>query len=106
MNMRVSMVAVVVDDYDRAIEFYRDAMGLSLIEDTQMGGGKRWVVIGGASGARLLLAKASGDAQQAAIGHQHGGRVGFFAETDDFAAAHERMIAHGAKFLEEPRHEP
>ena len=103
--MRVATVALLVDDYDRAIGFYRDAMGLALIEDTDMGGGKRWVVVAGEGGARLLLAKASDDAQRAAIGYQTGGRVGFFLETGDFAEAHERMIAHGAKFLEAPRHE-
>lgn len=103
--MRVATVAVLVDDYDRAIGFYRDALGLTLLEDTDMGSGKRWVVVGGDGGARLLLAKASGEEQRAAIGRQAGGRVGFLLETDDFAAAHERMIRHGAKFLEAPRHE-
>lgn len=63
------------------------------------------VVMTGAGGARLLLAKADGDQQRAAIGNQTGGRVGFFMQTDDFAADHSRMIAAGVTFLEQPRHE-
>ncbi len=105
---RLATIAVVVRDYDEAVAWYRDRLGLDVVEDTDMGEGKRWVVVAPSSGvgARLLLAKASGEAQQSRIGNQTGGRVGFFFETDDFARDHARMIAQGIVFREEPRHEP
>jgi predicted enzyme related to lactoylglutathione lyase len=106
MSLKVATVTLVVDDYDHAIAFYRDVLGLDLIADTQLGGGKRWVAVAGAGGARLLLAQADGDSQAAAIGNQTGGRVGFFLETDDFEQDHARLVAAGVKFLEAPRHEP
>ena len=105
MTVRVAMFTLIVDDYERGIAFYRDALGLRLIENTDMGDGKRWVVLEGAGGSRLLLAKAVGAEQSAAIGRQTGGRVGFFLETDDFARDHAAFLAHGVKFLEAPRHE-
>jgi catechol 2,3-dioxygenase-like lactoylglutathione lyase family enzyme len=105
MVASVVMFTLLVDDYDRGIAFYRDALGLELLEDTDMGGGKRWVVLSGPNGGRLLLAKASGDRQQAAIGNQAGGRVGFFMETDDFERDHAGFIAKGVTFREAPRYE-
>lgn len=105
MAVSVQMFTLVVDDYDRGIAFYRDALSLALIEDTELDGGKRWVVVGGAGGARMLLAKATGDRQQAAIGNQTGGRVGFFLRTEDFARDHADFIARGVTFREEPRYE-
>ena len=105
MSLSVSMVTLVVDSYDRAIGFYRDVLGLSLLDDTDLGGGKRWVVVGGATGLRLLLARAVDAPQRAAIGRQAGGRVGFFAETDDFAAEHARLLALGVTFHGPPRYE-
>jgi len=105
MTARVAMTTVLVDDYDRAIAFYRDALGLALLADTDMGGGKRWVVVSGPAGGRLLLARAVDEPQRAAMGRQAGGRVGFFMETDDFAADHARFVARGVQFREAPRHE-
>jgi len=102
----LSLVALVVPDYDDAIRFYVDAVGFTLVEDTDRGDGKRWVVVSpGARSAALLLALAVDDRQRAAIGNQAGGRVGFFLQTDDFAAAHTRMLTAGVEFLEFPRHE-
>ncbi|MEU2157274.1 VOC family protein [Streptomyces sp. NPDC019396] len=105
---RIALAALVVRDYDEAIAFYRDALGFALVEDTDRGGGSRWVVVrpGDGGGTDLLLAKAAGEAQLAAVGAQTGGRVGFFLYTDDFARDHARMAAAGVRFLEEPRHEP
>ena len=99
-------VALVVRDYDEAIDFYVDKLGFILTRDDDMGGGKRWVVVTppGSQGG-LLLAKAVGDAQIARIGDQTGGRVGFFLHTDDFDGDHARMSAAGVKFLEAPRRE-
>ena len=106
MTASVAMFTIVVDEYERGIAFYRDALGLTLVADTDMGGGKRWVVVAGPAGSRVLLARADGAPQRAAIGNQSGGRVGFFMETDDFTRDHAAFIARGVRFLESPRHEP
>jgi len=104
--MRLSLTALLVRDYDEAIDFYVRKVGFDLVEDTDQGGGKRWVVVRppGSDGA-LLLAKAVGDQAQR-VGDQAGGRVFLFLETDDFGRDQGRMAAAGVRFLEEPRHEP
>lgn len=101
------MVALLVRDYDEAIAWYRDALGFALLEDTDRGGGKRWVRMAPAGNAAfsLLLARAATPEQQAAVGDQHGGRVGFFLHTDDFARDHARLSGTGAVFEEAPRRE-
>jgi len=104
---RLALVTLVVGDYDEAIKWYTDRLGFRLVEDSALGGGKRWVVVappGGGTG--LLLAKGIGETQTAAIGAQTGGRVAFFLHTDDFARDHAAMAAKGVKFLEAPRDEP
>ena len=108
MAQQLSTVALVVPDYDLAIAHYCGDLGFDLIEDTDRGGGKRWVLVAppGSVGAQLLLAKADRPTQEAAIGNQTGGRVGFFLDTDDFARDHQRYLAAGVYFEEEPRHEP
>ncbi|MFC4859320.1 VOC family protein [Actinophytocola glycyrrhizae] len=101
----LGLVALLVRDYDEAIDFFTGALGFTLREDLPQGD-KRWVVVdppGGQTG--LLLARAVGAEQEARVGDQHGGRVGFFLNVDDFAAAHSRMIAAGVRFEEEPRTE-
>ncbi|MFF6880577.1 VOC family protein [Streptomyces sp. NPDC012474] len=106
---RIALVTLVVDDYDEAIRFYTDALGLRLAEDAPRPDGSRWVVVEPGTpgaGTGLLLARAEGEAQAARVGDQTGGRVGFFLHTDDFARDHTRMAAAGVIFLEEPRHEP
>jgi catechol 2,3-dioxygenase-like lactoylglutathione lyase family enzyme len=107
MSAHIAMIAVVVRDYDEAIAWYRDALGFVLLEDADQGGGKRWVRMAPAGNAHfsLLLARATTPQQTAAIGNQHGGRVGFFLHTDDFARDHARLAAAGAHFEEAPRHE-
>ena len=104
----IGLMTLVVDDYDRAIDFYVRAVGFELVEDTPMEDGKRWVVVRppGDGGAGLLLARAANAAESARVGDQTGGRVAFFLDTGDFAAQHGRMVAAGVVFLEEPRHEP
>ena len=103
---RLALFTLLVPDYDAAIAFFPGPMGFTLIEDTDMGEGKRWVVVGGADGGRLLLAKASNDAQCAAVGQQFGGRVGLFLETADFTATHTALSEAGVLFAESPRSEP
>ncbi|OSQ30584.1 VOC family protein [Thalassospira sp. MCCC 1A03138] len=104
----IGLVSLVVADYDDAIDFYVNKVGFELIEDTDMGNGKRWVIVGpkGARESLLLLAKASGETQTAAIGNQTSGRGGFFLNTDDFARDHALIKKAGVQFLEEPRYEP
>lgn len=107
MTQSIATIALVVKSYDEAIAFYHDALGFDLAEDTPLDGDKRWVVMApaGKSGARLLLARADGPIQEAAIGNQAGGRVMFFLETEDFAGDYARMLAKGVQFLEAPRQE-
>ena len=108
MTTSIATITLVVADYDAAIGFYRDKVGFTLFADTDMGDGKRWVLVGPADerGARLLLAKADNPAQHAAIGNQTGGRVMLFLETDDFARDYQAMLDRGVIFREAPRHEP
>lgn len=105
MNRRIGAVTFVVRDYDEAIVWFANALGFSLIADTPLCDGKRWVLVGPATGTPLLLAKADGPEQAAAIGNQAGGRVAFFLHTDDFSRDHARMTAAGVTFREKPRHE-
>lgn len=104
--MRLSLTALLVRDYDEAIDFYVGKAGFDLVEDSDMGGGKRWVVVRppGSEGG-LLLAKALGE-QAETVGRQGGGRVWLFLQTDDFGRDQGRMAAAGVRFLEAPRHEP
>jgi len=101
----------VVSDYDPAIRFFVDVLGFELVEDspalTNDERPKRWVVVrppGAQTG--LLLARADGDDQAAAVGRQTGGRVGFFLQVDDFDAAFARMTGAEVQFLTVPRDEP
>ena len=109
--MHLELFSVVVDEYDAAIEFFVDALGFDLIEDspsaTNDGRPKRWVVVRPPNAETgLLLAQADGDEQRSAVGNQHGGRVGLFLRVDDFDIAYQRMSAAGVEFLTEPRAEP
>lgn len=103
--MRLAAVSLLVADYDAAIDWFTGALGFALLEDTDLGGGKRWVRVAPATGPALLLARADTPEQVAMIGHQGGGRVWLFLETDDFARDHARMQAAGVMFEESPRHE-
>lgn len=104
-------VAVIVEDYDTAIEFFVRALDFELVEDvpstTNDGRPKRWVTVRppGAE-TSLLLARADGPTQQASVGDQFAGRVGLFLRVDDFQASYERMVAYGVRFVSEPRDEP
>lgn len=97
-------VAVVVDDYDRAISYYTEKLGFTLVEDTTQPG-KRWVVVTPAPGSdcNLLLARASNERQTGFIGDQAGGRVFLFLQTDDFWRDYTAMKEKGVHFCEEPR---
>jgi len=106
MARHLALISLLVRDYDEAMAFYVGKLGFDLIEDTDMGAGKRWVVVSpGPGGSRFLLARAADEHQAARIGDQGGGRVWLFLHTDDFAGDHARMSAAGVRFLEAPRHE-
>ena len=109
--MYIESSALIVEDYDRAIEFFVDALGFEVAEDspatTNDGRPKRWVVVrppGAQTG--LLLAQADGEDQRRAVGEQFAGRVGLFLRVDDFDVARQRMLDHGVTFDTEPRDEP
>jgi catechol 2,3-dioxygenase-like lactoylglutathione lyase family enzyme len=104
--MRLALTALLVRDYDEAIGWYVNALGFRLAADDDHGDGKRWVVIEDDAGRGLLLAKAKKPKELAAVGNQHGGRVGFFAQVGDFEAVQARLMKAGALFEEQPRHEP
>jgi len=109
MNQSISLIAVVVRDYDDAIAFYVDRLGFDLIEDSyQPEQDKRWVVVKpiGDGHASVLLAKASNDHQQGFIGDQSGGRVFLFLQTDDFERDFEAYTSKGVEFVRAPKTEP
>ena len=106
MRQEIIHVALVVKEYDEAIEFYTQKLGFELIEDTyQPEQDKRWVVVAPphSSGATVLLARASKEEQESFIGNQTGGRGFLFLNTDDFWRDYEKMKAQGVKFVREPK---
>ena len=106
MPAQLALVTIVVRDYDEAKDWYADNLGFAVIEDTDLGGGKRWLILSPCIGsAGFLLAEAKNDAERSAIGSQTGGRVAFFLNTGDFARDHAAMLSKGVKFREAPRHE-
>jgi catechol 2,3-dioxygenase-like lactoylglutathione lyase family enzyme len=108
MNQRLAQVALVVREYDEAIEFYTEVLRFKLVEDTRLTSTKRWVIVEppGTSGCRLLLAKAVGDEQVSRIGNQTGGRVFLFIHTDNFQRDYEFLKSRGVRFVREPANEP
>ena len=104
----IAHLALVVRDYDEAIAYFTSALRFTLVEDTPLGAGKRWVLVAppGSGGAALLLAKATTPEQLSRVGDQTGGRVFLFLHTRDFAGDYAHMRAHGVEFTEEPRQEP
>ena len=105
VQQQIGNVALVVEDYDDAIEFYTQKLQFTLVEDTDLGGGKRWVQVSppNSNSTNLLLARASTKEQLDAIGNQAGGRVFLFLQTNDFWRDYELMKANGVVFNEEPR---
>lgn len=107
MSQHIARIALVVDDYDEAIEFYTKKLGFSLLEDTILSETKRWVVVApkGSNECALLLAKASTDEQRAHIGNQTGGRVFLFLYTDHFERDYQNLIDQKVKIIREPTQE-
>lgn len=109
MNQSIALIAIVVRDYDEAIDFYVAKLGFVLVEDSyQPEQDKRWVVVrpSGNGSTSLLLARASSDHQETFIGNQAGGRVFLFLQTDDFWRDHAKMVETGITFTREPKEAP
>lgn len=103
----IRYIALVVRDYDEAIEFYTKKLGFTLLEDTKLSDKKRWVRIAPSDSLEtcIILSKAASAAQKKVIGNQTGGRVFLSLHTDDFWSDYKAMKSRGIKFLEEPREE-
>ena len=108
MNQRIVQLSLVVRDYDEAIAFYTQKLGFELMEDTKLSATKRWVVIKpkGEGGCKLLLAQATNEEQQKAIGNQTGGRVFLFLHTDDIKKDYTSLVANGIKIVREMEEQP
>jgi catechol 2,3-dioxygenase-like lactoylglutathione lyase family enzyme len=107
MKQSIGQITYLVNEYDEAISYFTLKLGFNLLEDTDMGNGKRWVRVApaGSEGFSLLLAKATTPDQVKCVGYQTGGRVAFFLYTDDFYRDYENYKSNGVEFLEEPRKE-
>jgi catechol 2,3-dioxygenase-like lactoylglutathione lyase family enzyme len=109
MTQSLAHVALLVREYDAAIQFFVSTLDFTLVEDVELAPGKRWVVVAppgsGRESATLLLARSVTPEQESRVGNQTGGRVFLFLHTDDFARDYERMKARGVRFIEQPRHE-
>jgi len=107
MLQSIAAVTVLVPSYDDGLRFFRDVLGFAVLEDSPLGGKKRWVVVAPSRGAgsALVLAVPSDQRQSARLGDQTGGRVGFFVQTTDFRGDYETMRSRGVRFLETPRTE-
>lgn len=104
MNQRLAYITLMVDDYDKAIEFYIGKMNFKLIEDINLSENKRWVLVKpiGSGDCCLLLAKAATERQKSMIGNQTGGRVFLFLHTDDFKRDYQNLLNNGIKIVREP----
>jgi catechol 2,3-dioxygenase-like lactoylglutathione lyase family enzyme len=107
MRQRIAHIALVVKEYDEAIQFYTEQLDFQLLEDTKLSGDKRWVLVAptGANECCLLLAKAVNEQQLASVGNQAGGRVFLFLFTDDFWRDYNKMLARGINFIRPPKEE-
>jgi catechol 2,3-dioxygenase-like lactoylglutathione lyase family enzyme len=104
MKQTLMNIALVVDDYDKAIQFYTEKLNFTLVEDTALTDSKRWVVVAppGSNSCRLLLAKAANDEQRSRIGNQTGGRVFLFLHTNDFQRDFKNLELNGVKIVRGP----
>jgi catechol 2,3-dioxygenase-like lactoylglutathione lyase family enzyme len=107
VNQYIAHIAIVVNDYDEAINFYTRKLGFTLMEDTTLSETKRWVLVAppGSGSCKLLLAKAANDEQKSRAGNQTGGRVFLFLHTDDFWRDYNRYTANNIHFVRKPSKE-
>jgi len=104
MNQKIAHIALVVDDYDKAIDFYTAKLGFDLIEDTVLTETKRWVLVApkGSTGTSLLLAKAANHEQQSRVGNQTGGRIFLFLHTDNFQHDYQNLLDQNITIVRQP----
>ena len=107
MNQRLAHIAIVVNDYDEAIRFYKEKLHFDLVEDTRLSETKRWVLMRpkGSNECCLLLAKAANDEQKSRVGNQTGGRVFLFLHTDNFERDYQNLLDHQIEIVSQPRRE-
>jgi catechol 2,3-dioxygenase-like lactoylglutathione lyase family enzyme len=107
MNQQITHIALVVGDYDEAIEWYTQKLHFDLLEDIPQSETKRWVLVApkGSRGCSLLLAKAANEEQKTRVGNQTGGRVFLFLKTDDFWVDYNRMLSEKINFIRLPKEE-
>jgi catechol 2,3-dioxygenase-like lactoylglutathione lyase family enzyme len=107
MNLRIAHITLLVDDYDKAIDFFTRKLNFTLVEDTKLSDVKRWVLVKpqGSENCCLLLAKSSNDEQKRSIGNQSGGRVFLFLQTDNFKRDYQNLIDNGISIVREPNTE-
>ena len=104
---KLAHIALVVDDYDKAIAYYTNVLGFQLIQDDVLSESKRWVLVSPGDGScQLLLARAVGQVQEQAIGNQSGGRVFLFLHTDTFQQDYERLLSHQVEIVRQPEEMP
>ncbi|TNE54146.1 MAG: VOC family protein [Bacteroidetes bacterium] len=104
MRQKLAHIALLVDDYDRAIQYYTEKLNFELIEDSKLSDTKRWVLVAppGSDGCQLLLAQAKDEHQRSFIGNQSGGRVFLFLHTDDFERDYQNLIRHEIRIVRQP----
>lgn len=104
MHQHLAHIALVVADYDEALQFYTQKLHFQLLEDTPLSDTKRWVLVAppGSDGCALLLAKAANEEQQSRVGNQTGGRVFLFLHTDDFWRDYHNLLAHDIRIVRGP----
>lgn len=104
LKQHIAHIALVVKDYDEAIEFYTKKLHFTLVEDTVLSATKRWVLVAppGSEGCRLLLAKAANELQMTRVGNQTGGRVFLFLHTDNFQRDYQNLLDNDIKIIREP----
>ena len=107
MKQKIAHITLLVDDYDKAIEFYTEKLNFTLIEDTIINDKKRWVLVApeGSKECCLLLAKAANDEQKSRVGNQTGGRVFLFLCTDNFKRDYQNLLDKGINIVREPTKE-
>ena len=108
MNQHIAHIALVVNNYDEAIEFYTEKLNFTLIEDTKLSETKRWVLVApkGKGQCCLLLARAANEEQKSRVGNQTGGRVFLFLYTDDIRRDYNNMLLQKINFVRPPSTEP
>lgn len=108
MNQSLAHIALVVNDYDEAIQFYTETLHFTLVEDKVMSATKRWVMVAppGSTGTTILLAQASNDEQKSRVGNQTGGRVFLFLYTDDIERDYKNLLDKKVKIVRELESQP